>query len=121
MQNLQQFIQSKFESLSSYLKSVYGSTENYAPHYIQNRGLAPYLETLRDQTLSLEATNELAFAYLAHSNRYPEEIHQILISIARQYNVDLPVVEGILTREYWMAHAEKAGWPNTSNASQRAA
>lgn len=121
MKTLQQFIQQKFDGLSTYLQTLYGNAANYGPSYISNRGMAPYLETLRGQQLSLEATEELAFAYLVHASRYPEEIHQILAGIARQYSVELPLIEGILTRDYWVDHAKKAGWPSATTAQQAAA
>jgi hypothetical protein len=109
MQTFRNFVKSKFDSRPR-LKEYYGSFDRYFKHYCDNNGLSDYLETLRGTTLPLAITNSLAKVYVEQCRRYPSEIHSILVSLARQYDVELPFIEGILTADYWIEKVKQAGW-----------
>lgn len=115
MTRFQQFVHSRFTALNPRLQSIYGDASQYEASFIQNHGFYPYLESLRCSSLSLEDCEDLAFGYMKHGNRWPQEIHRILAGIAHQFDVDLPVIEGILTADFWVDRAHEAGWPSAES------
>ncbi|GBO89215.1 hypothetical protein [Marinobacter salsuginis] len=94
------FVKAKYDARPK-LKTYYGSFETYFQHYFRNHRYAEWLETLRDSEPSLGFVNSIARNYIQLSGVQPREISQILAGISRQYNVEIPAVEGILTPEYW--------------------
>lgn len=106
------FIANKYKSKSDEMKKYYGSLARFKELYIANSGLTPWLETLRDHTPSLGLLNSMVRTYIIDCDRVPGEIPSILASISRTYDVELPLVEGILTEEYWQKKAESFGWIN---------
>ncbi|WP_138438013.1 hypothetical protein [Marinobacter shengliensis] len=110
VKSLKEFIKSKYEARPR-LKQYYGSFEKYRTHYIATKGIGDWLESLRGQSLSRQfVDSSLSRVFIFECNRAPSEIPGILVSLARQYEIDLPVVEGILTKEYWARQAEKFGF-----------
>lgn len=84
--------------------------DEYSDSYLKSFGLAEYLESVQGETLSLAATNELAHAYMKYADRTPSEIASVLAGAMRYYNLEVPLIEGILTPAFWEAVAVEAGW-----------
>lgn len=104
MKTFRNFVSAKYQSRPK-LKAYYGSFDKYFEHYFRNHRFAEWLETLRDSEPSLGFVNSIARNYIQLCGVEPREISQILAGISRQYNVEIPAVEGILTPEYWEAKA----------------
>lgn len=107
------FLAKEYEAQSEGMKKLYGSFEKFREQYIAGRDFTPWLETLRDREISLGLTNNIVKTYLEFGRRTPEEIPSVLASISRTYNVEIPVVDGILTREYWEEKAKDSHWKIT--------
>ncbi len=105
-------------SLSDYMREAYGSYTAYHEHYINHHGLSPWLETLRNTELNEFWTHHVARMFVIHAKREPREIPSILAAIARQYNVETPCIEGILTPAYWenVSYYELWQWTPSSEA-----
>lgn len=105
METLTGFIKAKYKA-SPRLKRYYGSFEKYREHYATTKNLSEWLEGLRDTSLTADFVHRgLGKVFLDDRGRTPEEMPGILAQLSNQYNVDLPVVEGILTVEYWQEKA----------------
>ena len=109
MKTYYQFINAQYAA-SPTLQRYYGSEARYRDHYIANHGFGEWLESLRGQSLSLPFTIRLAKIFLVHGGRSPDTLHMVLASISRQYDVELPVVGGILTADYWRRIANHRSW-----------
>jgi hypothetical protein len=97
----QDFIAKKYFALSGGMQMVYGSFDTYLNTFIANSGFSEWLETMRDCELEEYFVEHIAHTFVRYGNREPAEIASVLAYIARQYNVELPVVEGILTPRFW--------------------
>lgn len=101
----------KYFALSDRMQACYENFENYLEHYLGNTGLSEWLEELRNTELDEFWTEHVAYIFVLHGKRVPSEIPSILASISREYNVELPVVEGILTKPFWESVAYHNNWP----------
>lgn len=113
----QDFVAKEYFSLSSAIQSAYGDPANHFTNYVRCHGFSDWLESLRDCELTESFTERLAHTFVHYANRLPSEIPSVLVSIARQYNVELPVVEGILTAKFWEDHAYQNLWATTESAA----
>lgn len=117
-QLFEDMVTQNYFSLSDDMREAYGSYKTYREHYTNNHGLTPWLETLRNTELNEFWTHHVARMFVIYANRQPSELPSILASIARQYNVELPCIEGILTPAYWenVSYYELWQWTPSSEA-----
>lgn len=106
------FIIDEHSKLSEGMKKIYGSKEKFKEMYIANKGLSPWFETMRDKEISMGLLNSIVRTYIQELNRTPEEMPGFLATISRDYNVELPVVEGILNADYWQEKCQQFHWAN---------
>ncbi|WP_415913338.1 hypothetical protein [Neptuniibacter sp. QD37_11] len=92
------------------LKELYGSVEKYIAHYPTANGFGDWLETLRNSEPSLQFIISLAKTFITIGKRSPSEMNTILSSISRQYDVEIPLEEGILTAAYWVEKNKQYNW-----------
>ncbi len=104
--SLQAFVSARFHA-HPILQKYYGSAENYLAAYVRQYGAGEWLEALRGVQLDVEASIEVVSYYVEHANRGAEDIPRILGSLERQYDIAVPVEEGILTPEYWVPLVER--------------
>jgi len=100
MKTYYQFIQEKYDGLGA-IKKHYPGFRSYRDNYIECYRFQEWLETLRDQSISLTHVNSLVKVYIEHSNIKVADTPSLLASISRFYNVELPEVYGLLTPDYW--------------------
>jgi hypothetical protein len=121
VQTLSAFIKAKYDA-NPRMKQYYGSFLAYRRNYIDMNGISDWLETLRDQELTRSFVDRsLGRTFILEWKREPHELPGVLVAIARQYNVELPCVEGILTEEYWELKAAQMGWGAKNNEQAKAA
>lgn len=96
-----EFIEKKYNELTSYLRDAYESLDKYTDNYIKSYGFSEWLETMRGKELDFEHTKDIAVVFTEHANRNTNEIVSVLAGISHQYNVEYPVIEGLMTKEFW--------------------
>lgn len=101
MLTFNQFVKKQYE-INPY-KELYGSLKVFKRFYIAQEGLGEWLQTLRRHTLTLSQVNYLVLALVQVNNVKFQEIPSALIAHARTHKFGLPVVFGLLTKEYWEA------------------
>lgn len=116
MKTYQQFIRGIYYR-SSTLKKYYGSLGEYQDHYIQTHGFTEWLESLRGAKLTMRLTYSVVRAFLRQGKRNPIDIPSVLGSISRQYGVEIPVREGILTEKFWVDTCTNFGWLTEDKAN----
>lgn len=95
----------KIQEFLMSLKSVQKYADRYpAPlikyeHVVPDRHLDSWIETN-------PSAEEVAVYYLGVLGRKPHDIPMLLASLEKYKNWSVPVVEGILTREYWESWAQ---------------
>lgn len=86
------------------------SLDSFAETYVASQGFSDWLETLRDQSLSLAFCINTAKQFCFHGKRHFREIPGILASLSRTYNIEWPVVEGLYTARYWADTVLRLNW-----------
>lgn len=119
MTSFNTFVAKKYQAKPEKMKEVYGSLEAFRSMYAASNGLSEWFDSLRGQSISLGLTNNIAKTFILESRRIPEEIPSLLSSLSRQYDIELPVVEGILTRDYWIDKAKQLGWALEAKQKER--
>lgn len=110
MTSFSTFIAKEYKDLHPGMREVYGSLEQFKHLTLANQGLTPWLETLEGQGISEGLTNDIAKAYVEECDRQPSEIPSFLAQISRLHDIELPVVEGILSEKYWQEKASQMRW-----------
>lgn len=110
MTSFNTFVAKEYAAQSDGMKKIYGSLEKFKSYYMANKGLTPWLETLRDKQASLGLLNSMVKTYIEDCNRVPGEIPSTLAYISRSYNLEIPAVEGVLTEDYWRKKADQFHW-----------
>lgn len=105
------FAAKKYHDLSDGMQAHYGDCQTFIKYFLAGNGFAEWLETLRDMELEEYQVESIARTFARYGRRTPAEIPTHLAFIARQYNVELPLVEGILNRDFWRAVADRDNWP----------
>lgn len=100
------FVKSQYEERceNPVVAAIYrkeGGFKAFKKSYTATHDFSKYLETLRGLTLSAAQTYHLAKMYLDHGDRKISELPAVLSSACRYYDIELPVVYGILTVNYW--------------------
>ena len=80
-----------------------GGFRAFKRQYIKCNGVAEYLAHIRGAELTTIQTYHLARMFYSLGNRTPMDIPHLLSAVVRQYDITLPAVCGILTKEYWQA------------------
>lgn len=106
MTSFNTFIAKEYQQLYPGMREIYGSLEKFTKTTIANQGLTPWLESLQGKSISLGLTHNIGKTYIERCDRQPSEIPAVLAQISRLYDIELPVVEGILAKEYWEAKSE---------------
>ncbi|WP_273206744.1 hypothetical protein [Marinobacter subterrani] len=110
-QSFDTFVAKRYHALSDGMQAFFGNCQTYMGYYLSGFGFSEWLETLRDSELEEYQVECVARTFARYGRRTPEEMPSVLASIARQYNVELPAVEGILSATFWQALADRDNWP----------
>ena len=106
MQTYIEFIRSEYnrrvESSCVVMRKWCKNFEQFLPHYVSMHGFSVWLETYRDQSPSIALIDSMIENYFTYGDITASEVPTLLASIARQYNMELPAVAGILTSDYWV-------------------
>ena len=94
-----EFVEAQYNQLTPLYKKLYKSKDKYKASF----DFRVWLETFRDAYLDLEEVYHICSAYYRHGNTTIEDLPSVLSLIARQYNIELPDVGGLLTPAYWRA------------------
>lgn len=76
--------------------------QTYLDRYKKTNGFSDWLESLKGIQLTENQAQDIAKTY----NRSEKDTPAIFACLSRQYNIELPLVEGILTAEYWQKLGE---------------
>ena len=109
MTTLRKFVKAKYDK-KPLLKTYYGSFSAYFAHYLDNHTLDEWFNSMRNTAPSLGLTNHISRVLVETIGHKPIEIPRLLASLEHQYNIQVPVVEGILTVEYWERKAAQLGF-----------
>lgn len=99
-----QFTKEIYDAHSDGMKKIYGSEAKHRVSYLANKGFGDWIDSFRGETLNLRQTKSLAETYHKLGKRSTEDVVSSMVHIARQYDVQFPVVEGILSKDYWDKH-----------------
>ena len=83
-----------------------GGFKTFKSKYITYNGFADYLLYIKGNTLSAIQVYHLAKVFYVYGKRATSTLPMLLASIVRQYQIELPPVYGILTKEYWQKRFE---------------
>lgn len=85
-----------------------GGFKAFKANYIKSYGFAEYLVHVSGNTLSTIQTYHLAKAFYVYGKRAPSTLPMILASVTNQYQIEYPVIYGILTKDYWQSRFDSA-------------
>lgn len=102
--SFKEFTKKIYDKQSDGMKKIYGSEAKHRASYLANTGFSEWIETLRGETLNMSQMKSVAETYHTFGKRSVEDVVSALAYLARQYEVEYPVKEGILTKEYWENH-----------------
>lgn len=86
------------------VKKIYhkeGGFKKFKRQYIYGFGFSEYLQYISNTALSAIQVYHVARMYSTYGKRSNATLPMVLSSISRQYNLELPAVQGILSQEYW--------------------
>lgn len=69
--------------------------------YLTSHGFGEWLNTLRGLIFTEKQCHLVGATYVCFGQREYKDIPGILTHLHRYYDVNLPVIEGLLTPEYW--------------------
>lgn len=104
MRTFNSFLRDKFNSGKNW--HHYSGFKRWKVNYYRMEGFTEWLENSRGATPSLGMVNSIARTFVQDGSRMPYEIPAILTDLERQYQIKVPVISGILSREYWIEKAE---------------
>ena len=70
-------------------------------NYLASHGFGEWLNTLRGLSLTEKQCYLVGATYVCFGQREHKDIPGIMAHLHRYYDVKLPVIEGLLTPEYW--------------------
>ena len=85
-----------------------GGFKAFKKRYVKYNGFNDYLVYIQGNTISTIQTYHLAKMFYVYGKRSPSTLPMVLSSVMRQYHLEIPVVYGILTIEYWQARFDDA-------------
>ncbi|MGD1524045.1 hypothetical protein [Vibrio owensii] len=100
-------IEHKWAKLSDKMRSIYGTESNFTKQCIANGELKDWIESLNGLELDRQQVNHIAMCLVKHGVCKPSSVHTQLALMCRLNDVELPLVEGILTSEFWVNHFKK--------------
>ena len=80
-----------------------GGFKTFKKKYITASGFSDYLVNIRGTELTAIQTYHLAKIFVVYGKRSPSVLPNVLVSIARQYDLKYPSIDGILSKEYWQS------------------
>jgi hypothetical protein len=101
-----QFIKAEFSNRcdNKVIAAIYkkdGGYRKFKANYIKCYAFSEYLTHIRGNNLTTMQTYHLAKLLFVYGRYSAEAIPNSLASIARCYDLEFPVVSGILSKEYW--------------------
>ena len=99
---------------SEELQQRFDCVEAFSKEFLNDGGITEWLESLSDADLSLELVNSIAKTFIVLCDRQPIAVPHILKMLIRQYRVNLPSVEGLMSQGYWQEEAIRCRWVKTS-------
>jgi hypothetical protein len=90
-----------FNDLGPKMQKLYGNKVEHRKQYVGNYDFTDWLKENKNHVMTELETKSLVDTYVEYGNRTYEDIPNVLRSIYRQYDIELPAVEGIATKEYW--------------------
>ena len=80
-----------------------GGFKKFKASYIKYNGFAEYLVHIQRNKLNAIQVYHLAKAFCVYGKRSPTTLPYLLSSCEREFQLEMPVVYGILSKEYWLA------------------
>lgn len=77
--------------------------ESFKKAYSGNDVVREWLTQNANTQPNLTFVNSLVKTYVNEFGRVAGDIPHLLVSLSREYNIEVPVVANILTKEYWEA------------------
>jgi hypothetical protein len=107
------FIQSQYNEAceNKVVKNIYrkaGGFKAFKRNYIKCYGFADYLISIRGVELTAIQTYHIAKMFIVYGKRSASTLPMVLASVSRQYDIEVPAVYGILSKEYWLARFDSA-------------
>jgi hypothetical protein len=78
-----------------------GGFKAFKASYLNKIGFGEYFVALGAQTLSAMQVYHLAKMFTVYGRQSPSTLPTVLAGVARQYQLILPDVAGLLTKGYW--------------------
>lgn len=101
-----QYVRQQYKSIPM-MKKYYGNFDKFKTNFVACNGFGGWLESLRNQTLTLRQTTSLVLTYIKYGQRKVTDLPAIFSYLSRLFNVEFPIVEGIYTVEYWQKKLKK--------------
>lgn len=96
-----QHTEEAFNDLGSKMQKLYGNKVEHRKQYVGNAGFTDWLKENSNHVMTELETQSLADTYLEFGGREAGTIPNVLRSIDREYNIQMPDVYNIATKEYW--------------------
>ena len=106
------FTKEIYENTSDKMKEMYKSEAKHRISYLANSGFDDWLTSMKDVELTKSQLNSIVQTYVKFGDRTAADIPFIIQSIDRKYGIQIPVEEGIATKEYWkdkLEHSSELG------------
>lgn len=88
------------------IKAIYqkaGGFKAFKKKYIYATGFSDYLISIRGAKLTSMETYHLAKMFAIYGKRASATLPNVLAGTAKQYDLEFPSVNGILSKEYWQS------------------
>lgn len=95
------FTKEIYEDTSDKMKEMYKSEAKHRISYLANAGFDDWLKSMKDVELTKSQLNSVVQTYVKFGGRTAADIPFVIQSIDRGYGIQIPVEEGIATKEYW--------------------
>ncbi len=94
------FMKKEFER--NQYKALYKSFANFKRERLKGYGcFKDWLIANSNTSPSVQFIHSLVKTYVEHANKNASEIPYLLVSIEREHKIEIPVIYGITTQEYW--------------------
>lgn len=95
------FTKEIYNDLEPQMKKLYRSEAKHRVSYLGNNGFTDWLTEMNGHQLSKSELNSVVGTYVKFGDRKAADIPFLLRSLNREHNIEIPVEEGIATKEYW--------------------
>lgn len=96
-----QFTNDIFKSHSEKLRSIYKNETNHRTNYVAREGFSDWFESFRGENISKAEAKNVVITLQKYGDRTLEQAVTNLSYLIRNYDINLPVEGGILSKEFW--------------------